>query len=119
MYISFRRTGLHGNVYRAMLTFLLLLVLTIFISFALASIHSRRMQRVMLNMFDEIDDLKGDFARQLKIAKEKTLLNLMHNVPVDETELKKLGQEYPWFETGKYRNVMVVSLARMEAHQYI
>ena len=107
-------TGLHGNVYRAMLTFLLLLALTIFISFALASVHSRRMQRVMLNMFDEIDDLKGDFARQFKIAKEKTLLNLMHNAPVDEAELKKLEQEYTWFETGSYRNVMVVSLAQME-----
>lgn len=106
--------GLSGNVHRAMMIFLLMLVLTILISFVLASIQARRVQDVMRNAFDEINGLKGDIDKQLKVAKEKTLLNLLHNVQIDEKELKRLETEYAGTKTGELFNVMVLSLSYID-----
>lgn len=105
--------GLSGNVHRAMLIFILMLALTILVSFVLASLQAGKLRGIMRKIFDEINGLENDLDKQLKIAKEKTLWNLLHNMQVDEAELKRLETGYAE-NTGKFFNILALSLSYLD-----
>ena len=106
---KFADGGLAGNVKYIMFIFLLLTFVTMLICVALAFLHMKRMQKMMLGIFNESKGLEDSLTEQLENAKERILGNLLHNIKTDTMDASDIATKYGINFQEKYFAVMSVS----------
>ncbi|MBQ7901023.1 MAG: helix-turn-helix transcriptional regulator [Clostridia bacterium] len=101
--------GLAGNVRYITLIFVLLMLLTVFVSVILAFWHMQKMKTMILGIFNESKGLEDSLSEQLENAKERILSNLLHNIRTDAINSVETMAKYGINFSKKYFAVMTVS----------
>ena len=106
---TMKNGGLAGNVGYITLIFLMLMLITVFISVFLAYLHMQKMKKMILGVFNESKGLEDSLSEQLENAKERILSNLLHNIRTEAISGADSMSKYGISFAKKYFAVMTVS----------
>ena len=98
-----------GSVYSLMLIFSVFVFLTILVSAVLAYLNMQKIKRLFMVFFSKNKDLEESLSQQRETSKERTLVNILHNIGLHETNNNERMQSCGIYFPKKYFAVMTVS----------
>lgn len=115
---DFPEEGLEGNIGYITLVFLLLTLITLVANAVIAVLHMQKFKKVFLSVFSNNEDTKESFDKQIENARERSLLNLIHNFHGDSFGNAEVIKNYAISFPKRYLAVMTVSSAQTSGDDF-
>jgi len=106
--------GLAGNVWYITIIFLILLLLSVAASVYAANLNAKRIQKPILEVFDQNKILERDLLKQVDSAREEVLMNLLNNIKLNKTDETKLFSTYLSRFTNNTTRVIAIGISNFD-----